>query len=207
MIALREGVIDQVPPSVSGGSTMLYGFDSTRAFEDSNGTVPPRVSIDVLLESSAINAVRGLATLRKTSSFYLPVTCTTSPLHHIHVWPDLSKKASDNMSHDFGSPTRSLLEVAYKHVLNGAKAEAFRFLSSSIEALFVKGKQNTVDEILRQLDPVRAERFLSTGVLRATYRARNELPAWHACSKRVFDYLQEQSEDTKRIMRGLLPGN
>jgi hypothetical protein len=208
MIALEGGRIDQVPPyRFPSGSTMLHDLDLTRAFEDSKGIAPLRAYSDISSEYSEINTVRGSVTSRKASSFYLVVTCTTSPPHHIDVWPALLNKALDNTSRDFESPARPLLEAAYKNVLNGAKAEAFRLLSGSIEALFVKGKKGIVDEILRHLDPVRAERFLSTGVLRATYRARCELPAWDDCSKRVFDYLEERSEDTKRIMRGLISGN
>jgi len=101
----------------------------------------------------------------------------------------------------------TLLNQAYAQVARGNSSVAFKVICDSLERSFATDSLTFASELLRQIEPSLAGRFVSTGLLRATSRAKNRLPTWNKCATETIEYLISGKEDWPRIMRGLLPNS
>lgn len=101
------------------------------------------------------------------------------------------------------TPVESLLETVYGLVATNDRIQAFRRLCASTEGAFARHDLAFVNEVLDRFDPARGGRFLATGLLRSTFRARAVLPGWKSCLQRVAADLRGRGEDVARILQGL----
>jgi hypothetical protein len=98
----------------------------------------------------------------------------------------------------------TLLGSAYTLVSLGKAREAFRQICESIEEDFAGKSAKMAAELLRQIDPSAAGPYVSTGVLRLTYRVHASIAEWRPALLRTVQYLRDSGIDPAIELRGLL---
>lgn len=106
----------------------------------------------------------------------------------------------------YSDPLRESAKATLKHLYSQSAIDAkiLSDLFGQIENAFSEQNLNYVDSILSEFDPSRVKRIVSIGLLRSTFRAREKLPSWRSCLVKVYEMLNNQQQDTKKILRGLI---
>lgn len=76
-----------------------------------------------------------------------------------------------------------------------------------IETYFTKSDFASINEILAAADPISLHSRVTVGMLRATYRAKDVLPAWTGLLAKERTRLRTDSKNENKILRGLLSAN
>ena len=95
------------------------------------------------------------------------------------------------------------LSQIYEKSAIGAEAEALMLLYDATEGAFAKKNLPFVNALLAQFDPKRVKRMVAVGIVRGTFRAREELGAWQPCLERVAANLNENGYSAEKLLRGL----
>jgi hypothetical protein len=82
--------------------------------------------------------------------------------------------------------------------------QALDYLFELVESAFANHDLRFVDALLANFDPNRAKLIVSTGLLRATSRAKSKLNSWKLCAARVIEFLNARGENTTHLLRGLI---
>jgi hypothetical protein len=130
----------------------------------------------------------------------LRYTLFSTALDAGHVATGMRKFGHDSIC----ARVEELLNGAYVHVSKGDSEGAFQMVCDAIESDFSNDSVAFASELLRQISPDKAGKFLAVGTLRATFRARGSLSTWWQCVAETVDYLAKQKVDINRVMRGLL---
>jgi hypothetical protein len=88
--------------------------------------------------------------------------------------------------------------------LHTPDAEVLGYTFELVENAFAKHDLLFVNALLANFDPARTKPIVSTGLLRATSRARSKLSSWKLCAARISEYLNRRGENTKHLLRGLI---
>jgi hypothetical protein len=88
--------------------------------------------------------------------------------------------------------------------LHTSDAEILGHAFEVIESAFARHDLLLVDTLLANFEPNRTKTIVSTGLLRATFRARTKLNSWKLCAAHVSECLNSRGENTKHILRGLI---
>lgn len=98
--------------------------------------------------------------------------------------------------------TKKCLNKLYS--IRNSDAEALGFVFEIIESAFSKHELSFVNALLFNFDPSQTKPIVSTGLLRATSRAKLKLSSWKTCAAHVNEYLSSHGENTKHILRGII---
>lgn len=96
------------------------------------------------------------------------------------------------------------LNQLYHLSLDASPVNALGFIFESIEKAFAVNNLLFINDVISNFDPNRTKQIIAIGLLRVTFRARCKIPGWNGCLTRVIGFLNSNTADTNRLLRGLL---